>query len=200
MPRPDDAIRAGGATLAFDTNAILGYSKAERRAVFGGFLTMCDAADRLRNEASSPLPIAIVVPSLVRLEGLHDLRVDLGKKPFDASKVVQDLKNKADVTAFDEDAAIKASGALHRWFPSHEAWHAAKRDRCLEVLGLQRAADREQSGLASIDWAIAAQAEAEGWILVTADTGAEFRQVSFKITKTDLRRLLDELLRERGLE
>lgn len=55
------------------------------------------------------------------------------------------------------------------------------------------------AGLASIDWAIAAQAEAEGSILVTADTRAEFDRVSSKIRRSDLRRILDDVLRERGL-
>lgn len=201
MPRPEDLIRRGGATLAFDTNAILGFSKAERRTVFGGFMRMCDDAELLRSGAARPLPISLVVPSLVRMEGLHDLRVDRRTKPFDGNKAAEDLRSKnVRVVAFDEDAAINASAALHRWFPSHEDWQTAKRDRCLEILGLPSAAAPGQAGLASLDWAIAAQAEAEGWILVTADTGAEFRKVSLKLTKNDLRHLLDELLRERNLE
>jgi hypothetical protein len=65
------------------------------------------------------------------------------------------------------------------------------------VLGLPDAPSR--GGLASIDWAIAAQAEAEQWILITGDTRAEFRRVTLKLTKGALRRILDELLQERGL-
>ncbi len=198
-PRPEELIRAGSATLAFDTNAVLGFSPGERRVVFGAFMRMCDDADRLRN-AAPPLSLSIVVPSLVRMEGLHDLRVDRGTRPFDAAHVVQTLRRlNASVPPFDEDAAVKASGSLHRWFPSQQDWHKAKRDRCLEVLGLPSSAAPGQGGLASIDWAIAAQAEAEGWILVTADTRAEFRNVSRKMTKEALRTLLDELLRERNL-
>ncbi len=93
--------------------------------------------------------------------------------------------------------ATTRTGCVLIWFPSDEAWDAAKRERCLEVLGLPDAPSR--GGLASIDWAIAAQAEAEQWILITGDTRAEFRRVTLKLTKGALRRILDELLQERGL-
>lgn len=198
MQPPEELIRKGGATLAFDTNAILGFSKVERRLELKGFFGICNAVDRLRADLSSPLPMAIVVPSLVRMEGLHDLRIDRAKRsdPFDE----KELKAKGfEVAPFDERAAIDASGALHQWFPSHEEWQTAKRHRCLEILGLQGTDPPGKAGLASIDWAIAAQAEAQQWILVTADSHAEFRKVSLKIRKTELRALLDALLYERRL-
>jgi|HubBroStandDraft_6_1064221.scaffolds.fasta_scaffold90970_2 hypothetical protein len=200
MPLPEELIRAGGATLAFDTNAILGFSPGTRRVVFGAFMKMCDDAHLLRT-AARPLWLSIVVPSLVHMEVLHDLRVARarGGQAFDAAHVKVELKDKADILAFDEEAAIKASGALHDWFPSDEAWQAAKRERCLEILGLPSSAAPGQGGLASIDWAIAAQADAAGWILVTGDMGAEFKSVSLKMTKAALRTLLDALLHERGV-
>jgi hypothetical protein len=74
MPLPEELIRAGGATLAFDTNAILGFSPGTRRVVFGAFMKMCDDAHLLRT-AARPLWLSIVVPSLVHMEVLHDLRV-----------------------------------------------------------------------------------------------------------------------------
>lgn len=196
---PEELVCAGGATLAFDTNAILGFTKEERRVVFGGFLTMCDNANRLREEAQPPLHISIVVPSLARMEALHDLRVSRGNKPFNTELVKAGLAGKAQVVAFDEDAALKASGALHRWFSTDEAWQRAKRARCLEALRIPETTPPGKYGLASIDWAIATQSEAEGWILVTDDVYAEFQHVSRKITKDALRRLLDRLLAERGL-
>jgi hypothetical protein len=200
MPPPEELIRSGGATLAFDTNAILGFTRNERRVVFGAFLSMCDDVNRLRDELPRPLSMVIVVPSLARMEGVHHLRVERGKKPFDAKRAIQDLAAKnAAVAPFDELAAVKASGALHQWFPSDDLWHTAKRDRCLEILGLSRNDAPGQGGLASIDWAIAAQAAAEGWVLVTADSRAEFAHVPLKITKSRLRTLLDELLLERGV-
>lgn len=201
MPSPEELIRAGGATLAFDTNAILGFLPTDHRIAFGAFLNLCDDANRLRDELSPRLQISIIVPSLVHMEVLHDLRVDLGEKPFDETRphpVFRDKK--AEVVSFTEQAAMKASGALHRWFGSGEAWSNAKRERCLEILGLKSAEAPGKSGLASIDWAIAAQAEAAGWILVTADAGAEFRNVSLKIKKIELRKLFDDLLRERNSE
>lgn len=163
-----------------------------------GFLCMCDDAERLRTAPQSPLQLSIVVPALVRMERLHDLRVDWAKRsdPFDETKLGG--KN-FEVTPFDERAAIDGSGVLHRWYPSREEWHRAKRDRCLEFLGIEGMDPPGKSGLASIDWPIAAQAEARQWILVTADTDAEFRKVSLKIAKAELRKLLDDLLRERSL-
>jgi len=197
MPRVEDRIRGGDATLAFDTNAIIGFSGAEARVTFGAFWTVCDDASRLRDEAREPLSIEIVVPALAHLEVLHDLRTTIGAR-FDRARVERELQSKqVAIPPFHDEAALKASETLHRWFPDAGLWRAAKRARCLEVLGLRDAPG--QAGLASIDWAIAAQAEAEGWILVTDDARAEFNHVSHKITKSVLRRLLDGLLRERGL-
>lgn len=189
----EELIRGGGAVLAFDTNAIVGFSR-ERKVTLRAFLQMCNDAERLRLDDASPLAIGIVVPALARMEALHDLRVSRGEQPFDEQTVKDGLRNKAEVHPFDEDSAIRASGVLHGWFPSDDAWQAAKRERLRALMG-QSPADAP----ATIDWAIAAQAEAEGWVLVTADVRAEFKHVSRKMTKVDLRELLDELLRERGL-
>lgn len=199
MMSAEGLIRAGGATLAFDTNAIIGREK--KRLVFGGFYNICDDVSRLRAEESSPLNISIVVPALARMEALHDLRVERAQRgeAFDEEHVRGALGSKALVADFNDDAAIKASRVLHRWFADDEAWQRAKRERCLEALGLRKEHLVGGHGLASIDWAIAAHAEAEGWILVTADQRAEFENVSHKITRQALRELLDKLLEERGL-
>jgi len=194
MPAAEDLIRGGGATLAFDTNAIIGFSRNDRKVTFGAFFGICNDAERLRHDEASPLAISIVIPALVRMEALHDLRVDLGERPFDAQMVKDGLRNKAEVRAFDEDSAIQASGALHRWFSTDEAWQAAKLERLIAMLG-----QSPTTAPATLDWAIAAQAEAEGWILVTADTRGEFSRVARKLTKIALRQILDELLRDRGL-
>ena len=200
MPTIEDRIRSGGATLAFDTNAIIGFSRTDRRITFGAFWTVCDDVNRLRGEAWEPLDLSVVVPALAAMEVLHDLRTSRSEQglSFDHAVVRQNLETKKAMLApFHDDAAMRASEVLHRWFPEAEAWRIAKRARCLEVLGLPDAPGG--AGLASIDWAIAAQAETEGWILVTADTRAEFDRVSSKIRRSDLRRILDTLLRERGL-
>lgn len=197
MPGVEARIRQGDATLAFDTNAIIGFSGADRRVTFSAFWSVCDDANRLRDEVPEPLPMAIVVPAVAHLEVLHDLRTAT-RRAFDRARVERELADKrVRVAPFHDEAATSASEILHRWFPEAEAWRTAKRTRCLEVLGLRDAPGN--AGLASIDWVIAAQAEAEGWILVTADTRAEFNRVSHKITRTELRRVLDDLLRERGL-
>lgn len=191
-------IRAGGATFAFDTNAIIGYASREQRLAFGSFFKLCNDVDRLRNEVTSPLPLSIVVPALAHMESLHDLRMSLGSKPFDRAMVEGRLADKGvSIAPFDNDAALGASEVLHRWFPSAEGWRSAKRARCLEILGISEAPG--QSGLATIDWVIAAQAEAAGWVLVTSDAGAEFAHVTRKVKRDELRRVIDVLLRERGL-
>jgi len=193
-------IRRGDVTLAFDTNAIIGFSGVDRRVTFGAFWTVCDDANRLRDETKEPVSISIVVPAVAHLEVLHDLRTAMSQRAraFDRARVERELGDKqVKVAPFHDDAATNASEVLHRWFPQAEAWRTAKKARCLEVLGLREAPGN--AGLASIDWVIAAQAEAEGWILVTADTRAEFNQVSLKITRSELRRVLDDLLLERGV-
>jgi len=196
---PEDLIRAGGATLAFDTNAILGFTREERKVVFGRFLDFCDDANRLKDQGLPSLDVTIVVPALVRMEALHDLRTQRGVRPFDRDIVRNALVGRANVVAFDEDAAIDASGSLHRWFTSDDDWQKAKRARCLEALHFHETDPPGAGGLASIDWAIAAQAEAKGWILVTADTRAEFNHVSRKLKKQNLREILDRILHEHGL-
>lgn len=194
MPAADELIRAGGATIAFDTNAVVGYSKAERKVTFGAFFRLCNDAERLRGHRDRPLALTMVIPALVRWEALHDLRVDRGEQPFDARLVSSALKNKAKVRAFYEGTAIRASEVLHRWFPSDDLWQAAKRDRLTAILG-----HAPSAAPATIDWAIAAQAEAEGWILVTDDTGPELSRVSRRVRKRELRAIMDALLAERGL-
>lgn len=198
MPSAEERIRSGGATLAFDTNAIIGVSRADRRVTFSAFWTVCDDANRLRDEIPEPLPISIVVPALAHMEVLHDLRTSLSKTPFDRTRVEREMESKrVRIANFHDDTAMRTSEILHGWFPTSEVWRTAKRQRCLEILGLADAPGH--AGVASLDWAIAAQAEAEGWVLVTDDSGAEFSRVSCKIKRSALRRVLDEILRERGL-
>lgn len=199
MPSAEDRIRAGGATLAFDTNALVARARTGRLS-FSGFFWLCDAANRLVGH-EAPIHISLIVPSLCRMEGFHDLRIDLAgqSRAFDAPMVERVLQDKrVVVTAFDSNDALDTSRVLHDWFPADAEWQAAKRDRCLEVLGV-RGVEARGHGLASIDWAIAAQAEARGWVLVTDDEGAEFRRVSLKMKKSALRALFEEMLRERGL-
>jgi hypothetical protein len=194
-------IRAGGAVLAFDTNAVLGYKTEDNRkwAVFGRFLDLCDDMNQIGADARSPLNVEIVVPALVRMEGVRRLRVSLREREFDAESVKSGLRGRARVVAFDEDSAIDASGTLHQWFDTDEKWQQVKRERCLEARDLTATNSSKACGLATIDWAIAAESEAKGWILVTEDGGLEFRHVSRKLTKQAVRDIVDKLLVERGL-
>jgi hypothetical protein len=195
----EELLRAGGATLAFDTNAVIARDRRGKLS-FSGFFWLCDGVNVLRS-GPPPLGISLVVPALVRMEAFHDLRTELAGRsiPFDPDMVETTLKDKQVAVAhFDERAALEASAVLHRWYPTDEGWQRAKLERCREALG-GAASHADGYGLASIDWAIAAQAEARGWVLVTDDERAEFRDVSRKIKKSSLRALLEELLRERGL-
>lgn len=189
---PSDRVRAGGAVLAFDTNAIVRPGK-EGTLSFRRFLGCCDAANRLRN-AAQKLDVTVVVPALVHFEVLHDLRVRYGPR-FDADGVEAGLRSKCVVVApFDEVAAKGAAQVLHRWFPHDDDWQAEKKQNCLHALGIDDAAGR---GLATIDWPLGAQGEGSGWILVTGDQGPEFRRTTLRMSVVEASDVLDALVSER---
>jgi hypothetical protein len=196
MDRAEELVRRGGVTLSFDTSAIV--VPTDGGAVgFGGFLTICDLANELR-VSDPPCELTLVVPSLAHMEVLHDLRTAQAGR-FDPDMVARGLqRKKVEVRHFDGQDALAASKVLHGWCPTGEDWRNAKRGRCLEALGLP-GVRAEGHGVASIDWAIAAQAEAHGWVLVTGDQRAEFSKVSLRLRKSDLHSLLEDLRRERGL-
>lgn len=135
----EEAIRRGGVTLAFDTNCVIGRNK-DGRLTFP-FTKLANAVENLR-WAPTPHRLAIVIPTPVYFEVLHDLRIDrnVAGQDFDARVVVESLRSKnVQIEPFDAEAAVDASGQLFQWYPSEEQWKGAK--------GASRGA--------TIDWLIA---------------------------------------------
>ncbi len=191
---PEERIAAGGAVLALDTNALSGF-----RRLAG----VCNRVNLLRT-ASSPLDIHLCVPSVVHMELLFDLWQTHGAD-FDAKVVLQGLLDKGlTIAQFDEEHAEHAALRLAKSFPEKADWHAAKRRRCIQCLGLGLS-DADASLLASkkkpcgatIDWVIAAHAAHEGWILVTSDKGPEFAGLELKMSLEQLEQVLEAHMERR---
>lgn len=189
---PEDKIEAGGAVLALDTNALIGF-----RRLAG----LCNRVNLLR-QAPSPLEIQLSVPAVVHMEVLFDLRQHHGEG-FDADGVLRGLFEKGlRIEPFGEAHAQHAAARLAANFPQTSDWHAAKRKRCLACVGLREqdvrsAASGKRCG-ATVDWVIAAHAAQEGWILVTSDTGPEFAGLELKMTLDRLEQVLADLAERRG--
>jgi hypothetical protein len=183
-------LRGGTAVLALDTNVIT-CPRKDGRLSFNPFLDICDLVDRIGSTPTGPR-IRVVVPASVHFEVLHDLRLSKGSS-FNLELVRNPLKSKGvDVLAFDEESAELASGELAQWCADSEVWRQRKKQHCLSALGL---ADAPGHGLATIDWLLATEAEARGWLLVTDDQGPEFADVDRKVKRTRLAGLLIELAR-----
>lgn len=179
----EQAILQGGVTLAFDTCCIIGRSADGTLTV--PFNQLATTIDRLREEATPPHALEVVVPSPVHFEVLHDLRLHCRATGlvWDPEIVVQSLRSKGvRVAAFDEAAALSASGRLFEWYPSEAEWQTAK-----------------GHSPATIDWLIAAQADAAGWVLVTDDRGRELDKVRLVISRQRIRRVLRDLCQDRGI-
>jgi hypothetical protein len=182
VERAADAILAGGVTLAFDTNCIIG--KKTGALTFGAFAKIANAVDTLRSLERTPHKLDIVVPSPVHFEVLHDLRVELHGKDaaFNPKLVTSSLKSKGvRVVPFDP---VTTSEKLYEWYPTDEEWRAAK----------------GSYPRATIDWLIATQAAHSDWVLVTSDTGPEYRKVPLLIGRDRLRDILKKLCNELGAE
>jgi hypothetical protein len=137
------------------------------------------------------------------MEVLFDLRQSFGAG-YDARQVVQGIIDKGlEVQPFDVQHAEHAAARLGASFPMPGDWHAAKRKRCLECLGLRdKNIPTSGSGKkcnATVDFALAAHAAYEGWILVTDDTGPDFIGLELKIKLERLEALLQDLLESRDV-
>lgn len=186
-------IRAGGAVLAFDTNAAAGH-----RRLFG----LCDIMERLK-EASDPLLLHRCIPALAHAEMVFHLRHSLRGRnsPYSVEVVRKGLSDKGlSVEPFGVEDAEAAADFLDSQFTSPEAWRLAKRQRYVDALRLSPEDANRASGkrcAATVDWYIAAHVDRRGWILVTSDSGPEFQGVTLRINLSDLETLLTTLLAER---
>ena len=195
MQTPEEMLASGRAVFALDTNAVLGFQRLQR---------LCKLVNLLR-APPNPLDLRIYVPSVVHMEVLFDLR-QLRGAGYDAQTIVQGLLDKGlEIQPFGEQHAEHAAARLGASFPSTADWHAAKRKRCLQCLGLgDRDASISASGKscgATIDFVIAAHAAHEGWILVTDDRGPDFEGLTLKIKLEHLEKILEGMVeKRRGIE
>ena len=187
-------LHTGGFTLALDTNAISGGSNR-----FRSYTKIIQGIKNLNaTAAASGAPVCICASALAHMEVLFDLRQEFGsgydpgvvsKGLIDAGLAIQD---------FTEAHADKAAEYLGKSFGSADAWHTAKRETFLRCLGLNSAEHPEtgarRSCPATLDWSIAAQAHAEGHVLVTDDKGAEFKQVQRKVSVETVLEALRDLV------
>lgn len=192
---PEERIASGGAILALDTNALVGFQRLAR---------VCNSVNLLRT-AAEPLELRLCVPAVVHMEVLFDLRQHYGAT-YDADAVLQGLLDKGlTVAPFEGKHAVSAAEHLAANFPRNEDWQLAKRRSCIQCLGLVRP-EEEARALASkkpcgatVDWVIAAHAAHEGWILVTSDKGPEFARLEMKLSLERLERVLAELVERRNV-
>jgi hypothetical protein len=178
----------GGAVVALDSNVVYG-----RR-----LLHLADAVNRLR-DGPLRLSIQLVIPALVHAEHLAQER---RRRPdFDPAKVRAALTSKGfgvdgphHIVAFGEEDAEGYGAWSQGLFPTRAAWEEAKRRRCFEMLGLPPAASNPRCS-ATVDWFIAAQAEARGWWLVPDDAGPEFQELRRRCSLGTLMAALEALER-----
>lgn len=165
-------LKAGGLTLAFDTNAVENHRP---------FLDACDAIQRL-NARTEAQKIGLAVYAVAHGEKLLHLRqchtADI-LGPFDDERICADLNDRGiEIMAFEERHARRVAVRLQDRYKTRQEWRAEKKQRYLQALGmvahagLSTATGKKCS--ATVDWLLAAQAEIEGHILVTDDKGPEF--------------------------
>lgn len=149
-------VRSGQAIIAPDTNAVRGKNPTAVQKL----VTLAKRVNRLREAG---LENKLCIPALVHFEMVHQLSRHFGER-YDYDQIVGALKNlEIEILPFDERSARNAGSQLASWYPSQERWQAAK---------------QSSGGRATLDWAIAAQAQADHWVLVSNDTvGGEFDHV-----------------------
>lgn len=106
------------------------------------------------------------------------------KERFDPTTVRTWLASKdIEVPPFDLETADRASAMLVGWHATKDDWKSAKWERVCQLYGGSSASKlapgRQIS--ATVDWFIAAAIEREA-VLVTDDTGVEFKKVERRVT------------------
>jgi hypothetical protein len=184
--------RLGGLTLAFDTNALFGD-----RTLFA----VCDevALYNARLARRGLAPIRLLVCTVAHAEKLFDLKKQF-RGTFDENVILDGLRRKGLVIQpFEVKHALETAIRLGERHPTTPEWHAAKRRRCLECLGLPAITAAPGTGQecgATVDWLIGAHARSEGGILVSDDKGAEFVGLIERIPISTLQASLKQLLGE----
>jgi hypothetical protein len=164
-------LRQGGLQLAFDTNALT----ADRK-----FRNLCNDISRwnLMLEAQKLPKVRLVVCTVAHIEKLFDLKQRF-RGIFDLDVILAGLQSKGvEVEPFSAMHALETALRLGESYPDSEAWHQAKKNRCLGCVGLPLTTPAPGSGKycgATVDWLIGGHAHASGCLLVTDDQGVEFK-------------------------
>ena len=172
--------------LLLDTNALFSHRRLNK---------LSKAVNRLN--ASGGTNIGLFVSAVVHAEKIFDLRQDLGAD-YDLAHVLQSMQSRGlHVLPFDARHADATAELLARSFPTRDEWREAKHKRCVDCLGLPSGTSTSGTGKtcsATVDWLIGGHALAEQCILVTDDTGPEYRQVMERVTLVTLEQALTGML------
>lgn len=169
-----------GATLAFDTNTIFGRGGAVDPGI-----VLIDRINQINDLRKAEPPIRKVLPAVVLHEKLRQMRQAMLQRgrAFDPAQPENFMvSKKLTVEAFDRVHAERVAEHLATLYPATGSWRAFKKRRCLECVGLSpthadATGDGHRCG-ATVDWLIAAQADQNGYLLVTNDLGPEFASVA----------------------
>ncbi len=185
----EERLRQGGLRLAFDTNALT----ADRK-----FKDLCNDVSRwnLMLEAQARPKVQLVVCTVAHIEKLFDLKQRF-RGIFDLDVILAGLHSKGvEIEPFSALHALETAVRLGEAHPDSEAWHQAKKKRCMECVGLPLTTHAPGTGShcgATVDWLIGGHARASGCLLITNDQGPEFKgleRIKLDRLVTALRHLL----------
>ena len=173
-------LREPGIVLALDTNVL----RQSRR--------LLELADRVNQLNKSPTRhIEVVIPAPAHGERIFQLR-RLHGAAFSVEKVREFFAQKGvSIPAFDLDAAEGVAEALAQLFPDDRSWGMAKVKSALRRLGLPDTASAATRFPGTIDWLIAGQCYIRDWVLITDDTGNEFKVLRRRVQLEVAQRALD---------
>ncbi len=159
--------------LTLDTNAVFGKKLVKLAEEINRWGTASDRVGALKLRVN-PL---VFVERNVRERRKHGDR-------FNPKTVLEFLASSGvEVPPFDLEMADRASATLVSWHPEKDDWTRAKWERVCELYGVKSDAKsvptRQIS--ATVDWFIAGAVESDA-VLVTDDTGAEFKKVERRVT------------------
>lgn len=168
-------LREGGLTLSFDTNALF----LDRK-----LMAFCDDVARwnVRLGSEGRQPVSLRVCTVAHSEKLFDLKQSF-QDTFDIGNIMAAFHSKGLVLEpFTDKHALALATRLGTFYSDDKTWREAKRKRCIQCVGLspnqlQAATGSGKRCGATVDWLIGAHAHAEGYVLVTDDTGFEMKQL-----------------------
>jgi len=196
-------LRQGQLTIVFDTNALFGDRRLKK---------LCTSVNRI-NRLDDKYQLKLVVPAPAHAEKLRQIKQHLTKqhKKYNHEFVLKNLKDMGiEIASFESWHAEKVANLFHRQFPTQNHWNQFKLKRCLDCLGrngLKRCLDclelrsfeeliesTGQTCSATVDWLIAGYAHAINGLLITDDTGKEFKDIFQKTTFDELEFAVNQLL------